>query len=145
MHLMSHTLMKESIAHEARRLGSVKDQPTSLFEWKQSELKHTHTHTHYVHTCMHVLYEGVLYTLIRVYAWGERGDLQCIYLTGLEWALKLWTSVFLSATTFHISSFCWLCRREGGREGGRERECSGHGAMKSTCSYRDHNSYSSPV
>ena len=45
MHLMSHTLMKESIAHEARRLGSVKDQPTSLFEWKQSELKHTHTHT----------------------------------------------------------------------------------------------------
>ena len=27
---MSHTLMKESIAQEARRLGSVNDQPTSL-------------------------------------------------------------------------------------------------------------------
>ena len=31
VHLMSHTLMNESIAHDARRLGSVNDQPTSLY------------------------------------------------------------------------------------------------------------------
>lgn len=33
---MSHMLMKESIAQEARRLGSVNDQPTSLQRKKES-------------------------------------------------------------------------------------------------------------
>ena len=51
LYLMSHTLIKESIAHDAKRLGSVNDQPTSLeYRMTKEKVRH-HNQTHkYVHT-----------------------------------------------------------------------------------------------